>query len=226
MKTLLIATLATLSLAAVGCAADPGSSEETGGSSDEALSGGTSVPNPSGAYFASINANGTGCPAGTWDATISPDGQEFAVEFSQYEAELNPGQTMVVKDCTLGIDFHSPTGMQFAVSSFRYQGYAMLDEAGMTARQTAKYYFMGMPVPSRLNYTDFAGPRDDSYLFEDNILTSDLTWSPCGTTRRLNAQTRLIVQNNAQKSGSAYVNVSVVDDIKLVFRWDLSWRSC
>jgi hypothetical protein len=222
-----LALVTLLTLVATGCAAASGSTEDTGASSDEALSGGIDIPNPSGAYFASVTANGTGCPAGTWSASISSDGQQFTVEFFDYEAMINPGQSVAIKDCTLGIDLRSPTGLSFAVGSFLYQGYAMLDSAGMTARQTAKYYFTGNPVPAETNYSDMRGPYDDSFLFQDEILVADLAWSPCGTARRLNAQTRLVLQNNPTKSGSGYINTSTVDaEIAMLFRWNLSWRSC
>ena len=170
---------------------------------------------------------GTGCPAGSWDASISPDGQAFTVTFSQYETTVGPGQAMQIKDCTLGIDFHSPNGLSFAVSSFYYQGYALLDSAGMSARQTAKYYFMGNPVPAQENRSDMGGPYDNDYLFTDNILTGDLVWSPCGTQRRLNAQTRIVLQNNPQRNGNGYLNTTSVDGAtRTIFRFGLSWRTC
>jgi hypothetical protein len=210
-----------------GCAADSTGAEDLGDSTTEALGSSVNVPNPSGAYFASVSAMGTGCPAGTWDAAISPDGQAFTVTFSQYETLVSPGKAMDIKDCTLAIDLHSPSGLSFTVSNFYYQGYAFLSEPGMTARQTAKYYFMGNPVPAREQRSDMAGPYDNSYTFTDTILTGDLVWSPCGTQRRLNAQTRIILTNNAQKSGDGYLNNSSVDaNTKTIFRWNLLWRSC
>ena len=216
---------ALVALAATGCASAPASAEEA--ATDEALGSGITVPNPSGDYVASVIANGTGCPAGTWDATISPDGHEFKVTFSQYEVFISPGQALQIKDCTLMIDLRSPAGLSFAVTDFAYQGYALLDSPGMIARQTARYYFSGNPLPARTNYTDMPGPYNDAYLFQDEILTADLVWSPCGPSRRLNAQTRLVVQNNPQKSGSGYVNTDTVDaNVSMIFRWNLSWRQC
>jgi hypothetical protein len=211
-----------------GCAADSTDTpDDVGGSTSEALGATINVPNPSGAYFASVTANGTGCPAGSWDAAISPDGAAFTVTFSQYETLVGPGKAFDIKDCTIAIDLRSPSGLSFTVSSFYYQGYALLDQPGMTASQTAKYYFMGNPVPAKENRSTMSGPYDDSYLFQDTIGTADLVWSPCGASRRLNAQTRLVLQNNAQKSGNGYLNNTSVDaETKTIFRWNLLWRSC
>src|SRR5215468_1810753 len=125
MKLSLLTVILGGTLAVDGCAAeaDQGSGE---GNATEAL--GVSVPNPSGAYFASITANGTGCPAGTWGADISPDGKAFTVTFSQYEAVVQPGSAFSVKDCTIAIKLKTPEGFSFSVSSFHYQGYALLDQ--------------------------------------------------------------------------------------------------
>ena len=72
----------------MGCSGAASDDIET--SSAQALGQAIDVPNPSGAYFASVTANGTGCPAGTWDAAISPDGKAFTVTFASYEAIVNP----------------------------------------------------------------------------------------------------------------------------------------
>jgi hypothetical protein len=227
-----VSLLAALTcVGATGCAADSedptAPDEEMGESTSQELGQSVSVPNPSGAYFASVNANGSGCPAGSWDAAISQDGKAFTVTFSSYEAFVDPGQAMAIKDCTLGIDLKTPNGFSFSVSSFHYQGYAILDKSGMTARQTAKYYFMGNPVPARELRSDMRGPYDDSYLFTDRIGIADLVWSPCGAQRRLNVQSRLVLRNNSRKTGSGYINTSSVDgEVKTVFRIGLSWRRC
>jgi hypothetical protein len=215
-------TLASVAACVAGCAEDAG---DIGSSTSSALGSGIDVPNPSGAYFANITANGTGCPAGSWDAAISPDGTAFTVTFSAYEASVTPGQAMVVKDCTLSIDLRTPQGFSFSVSSFHYQGYALLDTPGMSARQTAKYYFMGNPVPAKEERSDMAGPYDNDYLFSDEIGVADLVWSPCGAERTLQAQTRLVLQNNPQQSGSGYLNTSSVDG-QLKFIFGLSWKQC
>jgi hypothetical protein len=216
-----LALLATASM--IGCA---GTAEEIGDST-QALGQSIDVPNPSGAYFAKVTANGSGCPAGSWEAGISDDGRAFTVTFSGYEATVEAGQSLSVKDCTLSIDLKTPEGYSFTVSSFHYQGYAILDQAGMTARQTAKYYFRGNPVPARELRSDMTGPYDSSYVFSDDIDLPDLVWSPCGESRTLNAQTRLVLQNNAQRSGAGYLNTTSVDgEVKTVFRFGLSWRTC
>jgi hypothetical protein len=208
---------------ASGCAGAPGIENE------EALDLGVAqqpleVPDPNGAYFAEVIANGTGCPAGTWQTTISDDGLTFTTSFSAYEAFLEASRSIAIKDCQLGITLHSPQGLSFAVDSFYYQGYAYLD-SGVTGRQTANYYFMGNPVDHAELRTDLRGPFDDDYLFQDDVGIADLVWSPCGVKRNLNVTTRLRVQNNPRRTGTGYMNLTSVDgSARLVFR--LAWRRC
>jgi hypothetical protein len=140
-----------------------------------------------------------------------------------------PGQAFSIKDCNIGIDLRSPQGLSYSVGSFYYQGYTILDKSGMSATQTAKYYFQGNPLPAVENRSQLNGPYDNSYIFSDQIGVVDLVWSPCGATRRLNALTRLQVRNNSRKTGSGYTNTSAVDatvDTKFRFVFGLSWRTC
>lgn len=182
-------------------------------------------PNPTLPYFASVTANGTGCPAGSWDVQISPDGQTFTLRFSAYETSVDPGAVIAVKDCALGIDLHSPGGLSWTIASAFYQGYGFLDSAGMTATQTAKYYFQGNPLQAREGRTDLKGPFDDEYVFVDQVNITDLVWSPCGTDRRVNVNTRIVVKNNTKKTGTGYLNTAVADgSLELVFR--LQFKAC
>jgi hypothetical protein len=223
LRSLLIAVPALFTVAVTGCASS--SIEDSTGESEAALGQTIDVPNPSGVYIAKLTANGTGCPAGTWDAAISEDGKAFTVTFSAYEAIVEPGKAFSIKDCTLGLDLQTPQGISFAISSFYYQGYATLDQGGMSARQSAKYYFMGNPAAASENVREMSGPYDDSYMFADEVPVASLVWSPCGTQRRLNALTRLVLRNNTAKTGSGYLNASSVDgELQMVFH--LAWRKC
>ena len=215
---------------ALGCADAPQADDVSDGIDDaqepavrtDALFSGD-LKEPSGAYFAKVKANGTGCPAGSWDTSISSDGKTFTTTFSQYVAELTPKTTVAVKDCQLTVTLHSPQGLSFAVQEFSYGGYAYLDK-GVNLRQIAQYYFSGSPDKSAEARTELVGPKDDPFLFTDTIKDASLVFAPCGTDRDLNIRTTLRVLNGTP-AGSANVSFSAVDgNIKLKFR--LSWRKC
>jgi hypothetical protein len=184
------------------------------------------VPNPEGSYFASVVANGSGCPAGSWDVDISPDGQVFTATFSQYEVNITPQvpDATLARDCTLAIQLHSPQGLSYAITSFYYSGYAFLEQ-GVTARQSARYWFQGNPLPpTNSNRVDIVGPADRSFLFQDSIETKDQVYSACGTQRDLNVNTRLQVINSSPKR-NGYANIASIDG-KTELKFGITWRKC
>jgi hypothetical protein len=179
---------------------------------------------PQGVFFASINANGSGCPAGTWDVGISPDGQTFTLAFSAYEAVVDKGQAVDMKECLLDIALNSPDGLSYSVASFYYQGYVLLDTPGMTAQQTANYFFEH-ERDNDASKNLVSGPVDQSYLFTDEIGPERRMWSPCGHADTLHVRTRLSLNNTPDAAGSGYLNNSTVDG-SLSFKWNLNWRRC
>jgi hypothetical protein len=218
----LFATLAATVIAA-GCAADGTAPEDNVDGAGEELGSSISVPNPSGAYFASIVANGSGCPQGSWDAEISPDGKQLSVTFHAYSTVIDEGQSISLKDCMLAVDLKTPSGISFAVKRFRWEGHAELDSPGMSASFRPKYYFQGNPVPAKEYRSSMQGPMDDAVQFDEPIVDADLVWSPCGNARRLNVQSRLVLQNNPTRTGKGAVNI---DAMALKLRWDIAWRTC
>jgi hypothetical protein len=179
---------------------------------------------PQGVFFADINANGTGCPEGTWDVAISEDGETFTLAFNAYEAKVTVGVQRDVKDCQLDIKLGSPEGLSYSIASFYYQGYVLLDKPGMLARQTASYSF-GSERSRAADKNDVSGPIDESYLYTDEIGPSRRVWSPCRRDDTLHVQTRLVLKNDEGATGEGYLNNSTVDG-ELSFKWKLNWRRC
>jgi hypothetical protein len=211
---------------AVGCADEAeveGSDEADLGVQTNALAAPGDLKEPSGAYFASVTANGTGCPAGTWDTSISSDGQTFTTTFSQYVAEVNKTTSVSVKDCQLGVKLHSPQGLSFAVQEFGYGGYAFLEE-GVSLRQIASYYFSGSPDKANEARTDVEGPKDDVFLFVDTVKSGTLVYQPCGKERDLQIRTTMRLTNGSTKKVGNVTFSAVDGSVKLKFK--LSWKKC
>ncbi|MET0343860.1 MAG: DUF4360 domain-containing protein [Polyangiales bacterium] len=167
------------------------------------------TPDPDGVYFAEVTANGTGCPAGTWNTRISRDGLVFTMSFSAYEVRLDRTTTLSVKDCQLAIRLHTPADRSFSVQAFSYSGYAFL-QPGVTGRQLATYSFQGQGVQANAARTDLTGPHDADFVFRDDVEIQDAVWSPCGVERELNVSTRLLLQSSAP-GPSAYMNLTAAD---------------
>jgi hypothetical protein len=207
---------AAFAVGAVGCAADEAPTAEDAMGNAEPLtlqvppSTEQTTPSPNSTHFAEVTANGTGCPPGTWQTSLSDDGLTFTTTFSQYETAVDPSKVVDVKDCQLAIKLHSPGGLSYSVSEFSYSGYAYL-EPGVSLAQTANYYFQGAPVNAESGRTNLDGFYDDAFLFKDTVGTADAVWSPCGAVRDLNVTTRLRLLNSRNPRRSGYGNITAVD---------------
>jgi len=228
---LLLCAAAFGALSVSGCATEPAGHGNVDSEADvSALQAPATqpatIPSPEGSYFASVTALGTGCPKDTWDVSISPDGQVFTVRFSAYEVNITDKtpEPQVTKNCQLAIKLHSPNGLSFAVNSFFYSGYAFLEQ-GVQASQWARYYFQGNPVPpTNSNRVVLTGPKDEDFVFKDEVKTQDTVWSACGTDRDLNIYTQMQVKNSSPKR-AGYANLAAIDgSTKLELR--LSWKGC
>ncbi|MGA4994687.1 DUF4360 domain-containing protein [Nonomuraea bangladeshensis] len=171
----------------------------------------SSASNPAGAYISSVSASGNGCPPGTWEAAISPDGKAFTITFSSYETVVEPGVDASNRECTLSLNVHTPPGSSLSTLKLSYQGYALMDQAGMTATQSASYNFRGAPVPAQSDRSPIPGPHDNAYVFSDRILLRDNVTSAQGATRALTAETSLVLTNNPARTGSGFFSTSSVD---------------
>jgi hypothetical protein len=205
--------------------------ENARGASEELATHGFPGPvtQPDGGYVADVTAAGTGCPAGSWSAIVSPDGQAFTLIFSAYEVKLSPGQLFDMKQCVVNVGFRDPEGLplSFVLGSFTHQGYAALDSGGMRAARNTTYTFsangVGVPSAAPRQHAELAGPWQDSYEQTDTVFSGQ--WSPCASVSNLVVNTNLMLQNNAQRSGSGYLNAATVDGaLTVAFR--LAWRRC
>lgn len=163
---------------------------------------GQEAAGPAAPPAAEVKTSGTGCPPGTADTQVSPDGLVFTTNFSGYQLQVSPSVDLSVRECALDIALRVPAGRTYAVQSFSYAGYALLQE-GVIGRHTASYHFAGDPVPSlESNRTELTGPFEDSYLFTDEVSEEQLVWTGCGVERKLQVATRVqLFNDNARRSG-------------------------
>jgi hypothetical protein len=109
----------------------------TGATTTAAAPGQTSaeVYSPDGSVIASVVANGTGCPAGTWKSEISDDGTTFTTTFNAYKAIVQPGDAIDVKDCQLSVQVQGAAATSYALESFTFNGLSKISEGVTAARR-------------------------------------------------------------------------------------------
>jgi hypothetical protein len=183
-----------------------------------------SVSPADGVTIPAITYSGTGCPAGSATAVLSPDGREFVVLFSAYAASVGPGvaPSEARKDCLLRIDMSVPTDYTYSISNVDYSGYAQLDP-GIVGGRASTYHLTGEPSEPVLK-DQLAGPMDSDYLFVDEPTTLGPLESPCGKGHHLNIRTA--VRLNGAKDPTGFGLLTSDETDATTESWHLVWTPC
>jgi len=171
-------------------------------------------------------ANGSGCPWGSADVTVSPDNKAFTVTYSQFTAQTGVGAkpTDFRKNCQLALNVHVPQGYTYAIAGADYRGYAHL-ERGASGMQSANYYFQGEAQSTRIRH-NFTSPVDSDWQRTDSVGIASLSFLRCGEQRYLNVNTELRVSRgwSSPKTTSFLTMDSTDGRIDTVYH--VAWKKC
>lgn len=181
----------------------------------------TAATAPADASVQVVTVNGSGCPAGSGDATLSDDGFSFTITSTPYfaSAGLGAGPLDFRKNCQYSVQVNRPEGWTYAVAGVEASGFAFLS-AGATGLSRSSIFFQGQATTTVLSRT-FTGPLSDNWQTKDSIGLASLVYAPCGVERNLNINTELRVVR-----GTAAPNTS-----NFLFRnesstYRLFWKQC
>ncbi len=194
---------------------------------------------PPSVLIRNIQAIGSGCPQGSFSATISPDANTFSLLLDQYIAESTRQMTLDRKACQLRVEFAVPSGWQFSVISADYRGFVNV-EAGALATHQAIYSFDGSKPPNERpgfqdgsNYSfkaqNFNGPFQDNYFIHNEINPRIAPWSPCQSN---NAQTLFISTFLTARAldwrspAAAQITLDSIDGQAQSQKFNFAWRRC
>ncbi|GHC74352.1 DUF4360 domain-containing protein [Streptomyces cinnamoneus] len=185
------------------------------------------VPPPDKIVIDVVSVNGSGCPAGTANVTVSPDNTAFTVSYSNYVAQVGVGAkpTDFRKNCQLSLNVHVPQGFTYAVARADYRGFARL-EKGATGLERANYYFQGMTQTAYVNH-HFTGPLNDNWQTSDTTDIDALIYHPCGAKRNFNINTELRVDagtSDTTKTTSLVAMDSTDGNISTLYHF--AWKQC
>jgi Domain of unknown function (DUF4360) len=155
---------------------------------------------------------GSGCPGGSANVTVSPDGQELTILFDKFIA-LGNNSRESRKSCNLTIPIKVPQGFQISLYDADYRGYVAPKTTGQLR---AEYFFAGGrgPIFSR----KFNGEMQ--YNVRDSLATVADVWSRCGDS--------LNMRVNAAMSASGQ-GMATVDSFDLAHRglvYHVKYRTC
>lgn len=155
---------------------------------------------------------GNGCPEGSANVTVSPDGQELSILFDQFIAEGNKARESR-KSCNLTIPIKVPQGFQISLYDADYRGYVAPETVG---RLRAEYFFAGQkgPVFTR----KFEGETD--YNVRDKLTTVADVWSKCGDSLNMRVNAAMAARGKG---------IATVDSFDLANRglvYHVKYRRC
>ena len=166
---------------------------------------------------------GTGCPAGSASAVLSPAEDTLSILFDSYVAEAGgeTGRRFDRKSCAIGIPVHVPQGYSVAVFGVDYRGANIIPAGGMN-RFNVEYFWAGVRGPS-ISRT-FTGPSNKDFTLTDNLIASTLVWAPCGKSVTLRINSSMMTQSN--RYGDQAMGIVDTTDISSGLVYHLQWRRC
>lgn len=166
---------------------------------------------------------GTGCPAGSASATLSPDNKTLSILFDSYvvEAGRTTGKSIDRKSCNVAIPVHVPQGYSVSIIQVDYRGFNAIPMGG-SSQFNVEYFFAGSQGPRVTK--NFTGPQSQDYLISNALLAQSLVWSPCGADVTLRSNSSMMVKTN--RSGEQTLATVDSADISAGLIYTLQWRKC
>jgi hypothetical protein len=165
---------------------------------------------------------GTGCPAGTVSATLSPDAKSLSLLFDQYQVAVGGtvGKSFDRKSCNIAIPVHVPQGQSVSILKIDFRGFNHLPNAA-TSQFNVEYFFAGMRGPAFQRR--FSGPLNEDYLINNELTVQAIVWSGCGVDVNLRTNSSMRVQTSANQEAVASIDS---EDINAGIIYQLQWRDC
>jgi hypothetical protein len=163
---------------------------------------------------------GTGCPAGSASATLSPDQKSLSILFDAYQAEAGANKAFSRVSCNIAIPVHVPQGLSVSLLAIDYRGYNNVPQGGSTDFNV-EYFFAGARGPTFKR--TFKGPLDEDYTIHNELTAQAMVWSACGVDVNLRTNSSIRVATKGGKQALATVDS---EDVNAGIIYQLQWKSC
>ncbi len=165
---------------------------------------------------------GTGCPAGSVSATLSPDAKSLSLLFDKYQVGVGgtTGKSFDRKSCNIAIPVHVPQGMSVSVLKIDFRGFNHLPRSA-SSQFNVEYFFAGTRGPSYQKI--FRGTLDEDYLINNELTVQAVAWSGCGADVNLRTNSSLRVKTVANNEAMSSIDS---EDVRGGIIYQLQWRSC
>lgn len=166
---------------------------------------------------------GSGCPAGSAMATLSPDKKSLSIIFDEYVVEAGAvnRKRLARKNCSIAIPVHVPQGFSVSIIDVDYRGYVSLPSRAQ-ARFSAEYFFAGIRGPQFTK--TFRGATDEDYVLRNKLGVHATVWSKCGADVNLRVNSSMMVRVRSTRDDA----LATVDsaDFNAGIKYQLQWKRC
>lgn len=165
---------------------------------------------------------GTGCPAGSVSATLSPDAKSLSLLFDNYQVAVGgiTGKSFDRKSCNIAIPVHVPQGMSVSVLNIDFRGFNNLPQSA-SSQFNVEYFFAGTRGPSFQR--TFNGPIGEDYLINNKLTVESIVWSGCGADVNLRTNSSMRVKTYSNREAMASIDTQ---DVNAGIIYHLQWRRC
>jgi hypothetical protein len=164
---------------------------------------------------------GNGCPSGSYEVMLNPDGSELALFFSEFTAMTDATHDYDFSNCNIAIPIDLPNGIMVGLVGIDYRGLAFIPSGG-TGVLSREHFFAGTHSPSLVSsisvYDQF-----QPFLFEDEF--PFVAWTKCGEDVIVRSNSTIMVTKSPTSSRDALMGVfSEYWDVSILFH--LVWKYC
>lgn len=164
---------------------------------------------------------GSGCPGGSYEVVLSPDGHELSVLFSSFKAVTSQAETSNYSNCNIAVPIQVPGGITVGLLGVDYRGLAFIPAKG-TGTITREYFIAGQRGPKM---TSEVPVHDEFYEFFYPDEIKSPVWTDCGDDVTARSNTTLFVSKPADSPVDAIMSLLSEDwDISIMFH--LIWDHC
>jgi len=179
-------------------------------------------PDPGAFRIENIRYEGDGCPPGSLVAALSDDGLAFTLSYSEMVVATGPGTDGANQSrrCQIQATVTVPPGWSYALASVDFHGFTSL-QAGVTARLQSTYHITG-ESPDKSDAVAWSGAFEDDFQVVDLGSQEHPYFSRCGKGKKLQINSRIEVDNHANKQATGLLAVDTLDGEV----YHLVWQSC
>lgn len=176
--------------------------------------------------FGNVTARGSGCPAGTARATISPDGKTISILFDQFSSQ-SQGRARAISNCEMMIPVTVPAGFRMMVTRFDFRGFAQATQRARSVLK-AQYQLLSAAGFSPLSQVIkrrklFQGPFENSFTAGARFRTG-ARFTGCGESFVIRLNT-ILVAATKNPQASSLIQMDSADAAGNA-QYHLRWKKC